>query len=315
MVNPIDLTPLERAVKGAVPMDQNGSDLLQILKESRDLLRDLVEHRHTPRILVWPRDGGTGFMTAGENLFDFENGIFTPADDNGEEQMSGQGIVRSVHFHMFGMSDMSVELIPPLNKSGFGVQSTFMDYQHHVLSHAEIARIKVWTTLPIGLYVQASESPEAPPIAPIGDVAPQGWSFDGVTSTDSFVAVIMRPRSLVPRTNAASVLSAARAQDDTDGILLQSAQCLYSFYLPNLTWVIRNTGSNGVDINLQGAPSGNSSNYTDDPETGPGILLPSGDTLVLKPSRVYVFQRIRVRSAVAGSSTTLAGEVVGQVGF
>lgn len=312
-VSQAELDHMHELMKRAPMVQESDTALLKRIADS-------LERVHPAKHVIWPQSGSPGFLVAGENIFDFENGYFFPADDNGREEMHGQGVMSSVHLHPMTGGAFSVEVIGLEDESWTNVLPFFMNWQHHVIHHMRLAKMRVWVVLPMAFFVQAADEPDSAPVEPIGDVGTQSWSGD-LTTTDNFAATVMRPGVFNPRTGVATTLSAARAGSDVDGLLIQSAQAINSLFIARraMTWVIHNTGSADADVALQGAMNGNPTRYIDDQETnrGPGLeflVLPAGDELELETQGYYLFQRLRARSSVGGASTTLEVQARGLVG-
>ena len=299
-----------------LPDEPLSDDPIELLKQIAELQRrilDAVAH-HPPGTLFWPTDGGVGFLTAGRNVFDFVNGTYTAADGTVERLSGSLGPgrpVMSVHFHPFNASSFSV-LVEGGAQMRFAAPPVRMDRQHHVLTHVMATKITVFVTVPMAMFVQFSDEPEAPPIVPEGITAPDTW-FGEATTTNDFVALTMRPSVFNPLTSINTILSAARA---ISGDPTQQATVVNTLYSRHTLWIVRNThASNNAQVNLQGALSGNPADMADDPATGSTALVSAGDVGNILSERPYLFQRLRVEATVDGSQATIEARAHAIVGL
>lgn len=300
-----ELDRLEQEINRATMMQGSGAEILALSRAVVALAR-AVEAHPTPSIAVWPADGGLGYLTANNagrgNVFDLAEGRFYPADypDSPFEQMSGQlrGGARSAHFHPEAGSAFSLEVIAP--GGARPVLPFFANVQHHYLTHVHMEKLIVYTTLPIGAFVEFSEA-EEPPVPPIGIQGPQRYSGDDAT-TDAMTATVLRPVGVNPKAGTTSTLSVARAQSGSPTL---SAQVINTLFNRTMLWLVRNTSTtDDMFVNIQGAMRGVEADFTDDRATGQSYFVGAGQNAELEIKRHYLFQRIRTRSTVTGRSAT-----------
>lgn len=256
------------------------------------------------QIITWPLSGGVGLLPAGRHTFDLFAGELQTADGQ-VELLSGKldvdNWMQSVHFHPYFSSGMAVEIEPPRQLLGQKALPFWIDRTHHFIHHVSIQKLHVWMMLPGALFVEFGEEHEAP-VLPEGFFSPDVYIAD-LTTADAYAAAVMRPAAPNAITKTVTAMTEARAQT---GEPLLDAQCVQTLFSRHQTWIVRNTGANSADINLQGAMRAAAAFFVDDPGVPGGIyVLASGDSVVLQVTRTYNFTRLRARSSVAGASTTL----------
>ena len=234
-------------------------------------------------ILSYPTAGGRRAIPNGDSRIDLMLGAVVRPD--GSERLSANLKTRNLPYARSGLlwvdSDVDVEAMYEGQSMGkFGVdQCSWFPFQGFAFTE-----LKLTSSYSFNMKARFSVLPVPQPVPQI----PTGFQerYGAVATSNSFTAIPFGP-------TLGGALGTAYLQSD-----------IYCALMGIKVLSIYNAGAQSADLNLQLLLSAGRT-WADDPATGASLTLASGNIALIETGIPTQYIRLRTRSSMAGSATTI----------
>ena len=234
-------------------------------------------------IISYPANGGRRAVPPGKTIVNLKTGIVERPDaqENLAASLNSLKFEYAQSCFLWVDSDIDIEV---KNRSETRGRFVLSQCNPTILQYFPMDKIEINAALPFNIYALFSTARQSPQI--VNGITSHQERYGTITTTNPWVNIPLGPTE-------GGELAAAYKKDylQVNGI-------------GSKVFLVHNTGANGADVNLQ-LQHLSGKLWVNSAITGASLNIPTGDNARIEDGTFTGFARLRTRSTVAGSPTTL----------